>query len=86
MERNQFPRVRMLLRSRSVKLYHLAELLRVSDSLVCEKLQGRSPFAPHEKTRLAWFFGVKEEWLFAAEEIPTSARLRPEDSPTMWAK
>jgi plasmid maintenance system antidote protein VapI len=76
----------MLMRARNVKLYHVAELLRVSDSLVCEKLQGRSKFAPHEKTRLAWFFGVKEEWLFAQEEIPASARLQPAPFAPGWAR
>jgi hypothetical protein len=87
MNSNPFPRVRTLMRSRGTRLYHLAELLRMSDSAICERLHGRAEFAPHEKARLAWYFSVKEEWLFAPEEIPASARIQPTPfAPARWAR
>lgn len=74
MDSNPYPRIRTLMRSRSTRLYHLAELLRVSDSTICERLMGRAQLAPHEKTRLAQYFGVEEAWLFASEAIPAQRR------------
>ena len=73
-----FGNLRNLMRARRICLFHLAGVLRMSDSSVCERLAGRIPLAPHEKQRLAEFFGVKQEWLFAPLDIPASARLKPE--------
>jgi hypothetical protein len=82
-----FPNLRAMMRMRAVRLYHLADLLRMSDSSVCERLHGRGEFAPHEKTRLAQYFNVKEEWLFAPLEIPASARIQPANlAPAVWAR
>jgi len=87
MDSNPFPRVRTLMKARRVRLYDLAELLRMSDSAVCERLHGRAQFAPHERTRLADYFGVLESWLFAPEEIPASARRQPAPfASAAWAR
>jgi uncharacterized protein YqiB (DUF1249 family) len=62
------------MRARNIRLYHLAQALRTSDSAVCERLQGRYPLAPHERARISECLGMSEEWLFAPLDVPVSAR------------
>jgi transcriptional regulator with XRE-family HTH domain len=72
--RVDFPNLRALMRTRGIHLYHLGQLLRMSDSAMNQRLLGRIPLAPHEKRRLAELFGVEEAWLFAPLVVPPAVR------------
>ena len=70
----KFPNLRVMMAHRRVRIWELSAVLRMSDGYVSQRLNGRHEFAPHERTRLAEYFGVKEDWLFAPMSVPLSAR------------
>ena len=69
-----YPNLRSLMCQRGIRLFHLSAHLRASDGYVSARLCGRRPFAPHERTRLAEFFSVPEDWLFTPLTVPPLAR------------
>jgi transcriptional regulator with XRE-family HTH domain len=73
-----FPNLRGLMRARGIRIFQIGQLLRMSDSAVNQRLLGRIPFLPYQRTRIAELFGVEESWLFAPLVVPASARLVPE--------
>jgi len=70
----RFPNLRVMMSHRRVRLWELAAVLKHSDTYLSDRLNGRYEFAPHERTRLAEYFGVKEAWLFQRFQPPVAVR------------
>jgi transcriptional regulator with XRE-family HTH domain len=80
-----FPNMRSLMTFRHVRVFELARLLRVSDGAMSNRLNGRIPFAPHERNRLTEFFGVDGDWLFHEFRPPVARRETAMLAPAMEA-
>ena len=70
----RFANLRVMMSDRRVRLWELAKVLKRSDAYLSDRLNGRYQFAPHERTRLAEYFGVKEDWLFQEFRPPVARR------------
>jgi hypothetical protein len=70
----RFANLRAMMSHRRVRAWELAQILRHSDAYLSDRLNGRYEFAPHERTRLAEYFGVKEDWLFQEFRPPVARR------------
>lgn len=71
---DMFPNLRSLMTFRHVRVFELAHVLKISDGATSNRLNGRIPWAPHERNRLVSFFGVEEDWLFQEFRPPVARR------------
>jgi len=69
-----FPNMRSLMTFRHVRVFELANLLRISDGAMSNRLNGRIPISNCERNRLVEFFGVEGDWLFQEFRPPVARR------------
>jgi transcriptional regulator with XRE-family HTH domain len=69
-----FPFLRAVMQQRRVRVCDLAQMLRMSDASMSLRLSGRIPLAPHERSRIAEYFSLSEDFLFAPLNVPRPAR------------
>jgi hypothetical protein len=60
---------------RRIRRFEIAQLLKISEGALCNRLTGKTEFLPHEKQRVAEYVGFQPEWLFAQLTPPHSARI-----------
>jgi len=82
----RFTNLRFLMRHRRVLLWDLAELLKISQSAVSQRLNGRLEFLPMERDILGRYFGVKVEWLFQEFRMPAMHPQASAFAPAVWAR
>jgi hypothetical protein len=70
----RFANFKAMMAHKRVRLWELAPVLRRSDGYLSDRLNGRFEFAPHERTRLAEYFGCSEDWLFQRFQPPVARR------------
>lgn len=70
----KFPNLRVMMGHTRTRLWELGKILKRSDAYLSDRLNGRYEFAPHERTRIAEFFGVNENWLFQPFQPPVARR------------
>ncbi len=78
-----FPNLRNMMKYRRVRLWELAAVLKRSDTYLSDRLEGRYQFAPHERTRIAEYFGLQEGYLFKQFEPPVARRETASLTPAM---
>jgi plasmid maintenance system antidote protein VapI len=70
-----YPNLRMTMDLRRVRLYNLAQHLKMSDAALSARLHGRYQLEPHLRNRIAEYFALNPDWLFTVASIPRSARI-----------
>jgi hypothetical protein len=73
----EFPNLAWALEHRKVVYMEASAVLRMSAGSFSQKMAGRVPFAPHERTRLSEMLGYRADWLFQPMVVPPEARLAP---------
>jgi plasmid maintenance system antidote protein VapI len=69
-----YPNLKAVLFQRHITGYELAAVIKVNEVGFSRRMTGRVQFTPLERARIAAYFGLAEEWLFAPLNIPNSAR------------
>jgi hypothetical protein len=82
----RFGNVKLMMSYRRVRLWEVCTALKHSDTYLSDRLNGRREFAPHERTRLAEYFGVGEDWLFQEFRPPVTRRETASLTPAMEAR
>jgi len=82
----KFVNLRFLMRHRRVLLWDLAELLKISQSAVSQRLNGRLKFLPMERDIVARSFGVRVDWLFEEFQMPPIQQQTSPFVPAVWAR